>query len=233
MSKISKMILTAITLAAFPLLPVVVHAQASVQPSLEQPINSEISDPLFFGRAQNLARQTTIKINGGLSKYRPAPAAFGPAIQASHIKNENGSITFTIYGGALGYTVPTQETVVTVVPNNSVFVHYNGPIRVAGTKEFTQPQSPTTGIGGDTFLIRAQNLARQAAVEANDGLDDYRPETSMFGRAENSPYVKNADGSVTFTFTGSPPNTPVPAVKSVVTVTRNDIVTINYNGPIR
>lgn len=231
MFKLANIILTTTTLAALPLLPVVVRAQTPGSPSPQKPIRSEISDPLFLGRAQNLARQTAININGGLSNYRPAPAAFGPAIQSSHVNNEDGSITFTIYGGAKVTTVPTQETVITVAPNNSVVVNYNGPIRTTRVEE--PSQSPSAGIGGDTFLIRAQNLARQAAIEANGGLDGYRPEPSMFGRAENAPYVKNADGSVTFTFTGSPPNSSVPAVQSVVTVTRNDSVTVNYNGPVR
>ena len=231
--KLAKIILTASTIAALPLLPGIVCAQTTVSPAPQETIGPEISDPLLLGRAQNLARQAAIKANGGLSKYRPAPAAFGPAIQSPHVVNSDGSITFTIRGGAIGYKVPTQETVVTVAPNNSVLVRYNGPIRTGRIGEPTLPAAASTGIGGDTFLIRAQNLARQAAIEANKGLDNYRPEPSMFSRAENAPYVKNADGSVTFTFTGSPPNSSTPAIKSVVTVTQNDIVTVDYNGPIR
>lgn len=233
MIKLAKIVLAASTIAALPLLPGIARAQTPVPSNSQETIAPEISDPLLLGRAQNLARQAAIKANGGLSKYRPAPAAFGPAIQSPHVINTDGSITFVIRGGAVGYKVPTQETVVTVAPNNSVVVSYNGPIRTSKIGEPTLPTASSTGIGGDTFLIRAQNLARQAAIEANDGLDDYRPEPAMFGRVENAPYVKNADGSVTFTFTGSPPNASTPAIKSVVTVTQNDIVTVNYNGPIR
>lgn len=233
MFRLTKITLTTLVLAALPLLPDVGHAQTPISPSLEKTTNTEVKDPLFLGRAQNLARQAAINANGGLSKYRPAPAAFGPAIQSSHIKNDDGSITFTIYGGARVTTTPTQETVVTVAPNNSVFVRYNGPIRTAKTVEPALTQKTKVGIGGDTFLIRAQNLARQAAIKTNGGLGEYRPEPSMFGRVENAPYLKNADGSITFTFTGSSPNSSNPAIKSVVTVTQNNIVTVNYNGPVR
>ncbi|KAI9132327.1 hypothetical protein [Acaryochloris sp. CCMEE 5410] len=230
MKKLSKL-LTVTTLATLPLLPVVARAQPPVAATIKP--NYEIIDPLFLGRAQNLARQAAIKVNGGLSNYRPASAAFGPAIESPHIQNDNGTITFIIQGGAVGYAVPTQETVVTVAPNNSVVVDYNGPIRAANIGEPVPQKSPESGIGGDTFLIRAQNLARQTAVELNGGLEDYRPESSMFGRTENTPYAKNADGSVTFTFTGSPPDASTPAVQSIITVTRNNTVTVNYNGPIQ
>lgn len=231
MSKLSKFILSAMILAAVPLMPEMVRAQMTISPSPLKPVRS-ITDPLFLGRAQNLARQAAVKINGGLDEYRPVPSMFGRAEDAPYVKNRDGSVTFIIRGGKVGFTVPTQETIVTVAPNNSVFVSYNGPLRTSRVGGPTLP-TESAGIGGDTFLVRAQNLARQAAVEVNGGLDVYRPEPSMFGQVENAPYVKNPNGSVTFTFTGSPPEASAPAVKSVVTVTRNDIVTVNYNGPIR
>lgn len=85
----------------------------------------------------------------------------------------------------------------------------------------------------DFFLSRAKNLARQAAINANGGLAQYRPETSMFGPAAGTPHQKNQDGSITFRFQGGVPGYRNPTVESVVTVTQNSTVTVTYNGPIR
>jgi len=89
---------------------------------------------------------------------------------------------------------------------------------------------------GRTPLInlgRAENLARQAAEEANGGLKHYRAENSMYGPAERSPHTYDGHGSWTFTFKGHSPDSATPTVKSVVTVSRTSIVHIDYNGPIR
>ncbi|MBW4591032.1 hypothetical protein G7B40_008440 [Aetokthonos hydrillicola Thurmond2011] len=82
-------------------------------------------------------------------------------------------------------------------------------------------------------LNRAENLARQAAEQANGGLQHYRAQNSMYGPAEDSPYNYNGDGSWTFTFKGHSPDSDTPTVESVVTVSRTRIVRIDYNGPIR
>ncbi|WP_235110666.1 hypothetical protein [Acaryochloris sp. 'Moss Beach'] len=76
-------------------------------------------------------------------------------------------------------------------------------------------------------------MARQAAINANGGLAQYRPETSMFGPAAGTPHQKNQDGSITFRFQGGVPGYRNPTVESVVTVTQNSTVTVTYNGPIR
>lgn len=82
-------------------------------------------------------------------------------------------------------------------------------------------------------LARAKNLARQAAEEANGGLIEYRAEPAMHGPARQAPYVENADGSWTFTFEGRRPGSQTYTIESVVTVTPDGEVAIEYNGPIR
>jgi hypothetical protein len=83
-------------------------------------------------------------------------------------------------------------------------------------------------------LNRAKNLARQAAERVNGGLSVYQAESSMHGPSEESPFVDNGDGTITFTFTGGRPGFTTPTIESVVTVDTNDwIVNVDYNGPIR
>lgn len=86
---------------------------------------------------------------------------------------------------------------------------------------------------GRTTLQRAQNLARQAAERANGGLTKYRADAAMYGWANQSPFVTNADGSMTFSFVGGKP-TAQPSIQSVVTVSQDaQVVSVDYNGPIR
>ncbi|MDX2230843.1 MAG: hypothetical protein NW220_14475 [Leptolyngbyaceae cyanobacterium bins.349] len=83
-----------------------------------------------LGRAKNLARQAAEAANGGLGGYRAEAAMHGPVSAAPCVDNGNGSWTFTVKGGAPGFTTPTQETVVTVDSNGwTVKVDYNGPVR--------------------------------------------------------------------------------------------------------
>lgn len=93
--------------------------------------------------------------------------------------------------------------------------------------------TPTSIADQDAFLSKARNIARQSAIKANGGLDRYRPETSMFGPAAKSPYVKNADGSLTFTFKGGAPGSTTMTIESVVTVSSTGSANIQYNGPVR
>jgi len=82
-------------------------------------------------------------------------------------------------------------------------------------------------------LNRAKNLARQAAEQQNGGLGQYRAEAAMHGPAAGTPHEFNADGSITFTFTGGFPGSTTPTVESIVTVDPTDwVVTIDCNGPI-
>jgi len=82
-------------------------------------------------------------------------------------------------------------------------------------------------------LNRAKNIARQAAERANGGLGNYRAELSMHGPASKSAYVDNGNGSWTFTFKGSRPGETIPSYESVVTVSTQGQVTIDYNGAVR
>ncbi len=82
-------------------------------------------------------------------------------------------------------------------------------------------------------FFRAQNLARQAAEKANGGLGRYRAESSMYGPATKAPFVDNGNGTWTFTFKGHAPGSDVDTYESVVTVSKDGNVTIDYNGEVR
>jgi hypothetical protein len=98
----------------------------------------------------------------------------------------------------------------------------------------TQVEPDTTVIlTNNVDLERAKNLARQAAETTNGGLGEYRAESSMHGPASESPHVDNSNGSWTFTFKGHKPDSTTPTVESVVTVSKDGNVTVDYNGPIR
>lgn len=83
-----------------------------------------------LGRAKNLARQAAEAANGGLGVYRAEAAFHGRVSDAPCVDNGNNTWTFTVKGGAPGFTTPTQETVVTVDGNTwTVKVDYNGAVR--------------------------------------------------------------------------------------------------------
>ena len=88
-------------------------------------------------------------------------------------------------------------------------------------------------IDNNLELNRAKNLARQAAEVANGGLGNYRAETAMHGAAKESPFVDNGNGTWTFTFKGQKPGASVYTVETVVTVSQDGTVRVDYNGPIR
>ncbi|XZN90731.1 MAG: hypothetical protein ACM65M_24430 [Microcoleus sp.] len=90
-----------------------------------------------------------------------------------------------------------------------------------------------TVVSNNIELNRAKNLARQAAEVANGGLGEYRAEPSMHGVSSEAPFVDNGDGTWTFSFKGSRPGSSVYRIESVVTVSRNGQVRIDYNGLIR
>ena len=90
-----------------------------------------------------------------------------------------------------------------------------------------------TVISNNIELNRAKNLARQAAENANGGLGEYRAEAAMHGASAQSPFVENGDGTWTFTFQGYKPGASVYTVETVVTVSQNGRITVDYNGRIR
>ena len=98
------------------------------------------------------------------------------------------------------------------------------------------PEYETDGarvINNNIELNRAKNLARQAAERANGGLGKYRAEASMHGTSKESPFVDNGDGTWTFTFKGNKPGSSVYTVETVVTVSQDGRVRVDYNGQIR
>jgi hypothetical protein len=108
--------------------PAIATAPVFAQP-LPAAGDQALAADLFLARAKNLARQTAIQTNGGLSQYRPDPLMFGPASQAPHKKNADGSITFKFWGGIPGTQAQSLESEITVAQNNTVTINYNGPVR--------------------------------------------------------------------------------------------------------
>ena len=111
-------------------------------------------------------------------------------------------------------------------------------VGVSPTLSNANPSPPgefdeTTIVSNNIELNRAKNLARQAAESANGGLGQYRAEASMHGVSSESPFVDNNDGTWTFSFKGTRPGSSVYRIESVVTVSRNGTVRIDYNGLIR
>lgn len=104
---------------------------------------------------------------------------------------------------------------------------------VAQTSPSSSSSSPETDVRYYIDLNRAKNLARQTAERINGGLGEYRAESSMHGLAQESPYTRNEDGTVTFTFRGYSPGSTMFSVETSITVNQsNGMVTINYNRPI-
>jgi hypothetical protein len=188
-------------------------------------------DVYFINRAKNLARQAAISANGGLIKYRPEPAMFGPALQTTFTRNANGSITFSFKGGLPDAPTSTLETVATVSSDGKVNLDYNGAIRGRATSATPSPM--LSWMDQDAFFSKARNLARQAAIKENGGLARYRPEAAMFGPSAKTPAVSNANGSITFTFKGGMPGETALTTESVVTVEPSGAVKVQYNGPLR
>ena len=200
------------------------------------PAAGDASNNLYFlTRAKNLARQAAIAQNGGLEFYRPETSMYGPALQSPHTRNEDGSVTFRIRGGAPGALQLNQETEVLVSKNVQVSVVYNGPARntaIGGAELEDRNSFARAAIDEDNFIARARNLARQAGISANGGLREYRPEAAMFGPTSGTPVTQNADGSVTFVFKGGAPLSQVPTQETSVTVTKAGQVSVNYNRPL-
>lgn len=209
--------------------------------SLQSPAWSQSSvgiEGIELIRAKNLARRVIENLNGGIEAYRAEPSMHGSACQAPYVTNEDGSWTFTFKGSFPGSNIYSIESVVTVTRDGSADVQYNGPVRSRAETDSIAPDTPSDEVlisqcTDHIVLLRAKNLARKAAETANGGLSRYRAEPSMHGLTRDAPYVDNGNGSWTFTFQGGAPGSEVYTIESVVTVTDEGVVTVEYNGPVR
>jgi hypothetical protein len=206
-------------------------------------LNKYRPDPIMYGPAvqtpykENPDGSVTFTFTGG------APGA-APSIETVATVRPDGLVTLD-YNGTIrsanpgGSPLPASGAppgTPTSQPSNPSAPNYavGGPTTPSPPSPVSQPTRPEVSWANeDSFLTRAQNLARQAAISANGGLAKYRPEAAMFGPAARSPHVKNPDGSLTFSFKGTVPGTEQPSIESVINVQRNGTVAVQYNGPIR
>lgn len=98
------------------------------------PVLAQSAVPYSAVRAINLARNTAIQLNGGLSSYRPAQCMFATASTGNPclLANDSNGYTFRFQGGGPGWQVlnqpPTRETEIQISPDGRsvVQVIYNG-----------------------------------------------------------------------------------------------------------
>ena len=98
------------------------------------PVLAQSAVPYSAVRAINLARNTAVQLNGGLSVYRPAQCMFQTARADNPclIANNSKGYTFRFLGGAPGWpannTRPTRETEIQISPDGRTVsqVIYNG-----------------------------------------------------------------------------------------------------------
>ena len=107
-----------------------IKAQTGANPATPAPINN----PLAIKRAFNLARDTGIKINGGLSNYRPARCMFDSTVNNRCLaKRDASGMVFHFPGGSPGWQEagrpPTIVTILRVAPDGRSVIQqiYNGP----------------------------------------------------------------------------------------------------------
>jgi hypothetical protein len=84
-------------------------------------------------------------------------------------------------------------------------------------------------------LLRAKNLARQAAEARNGGLSAYRAHPSMHAPVAEAPWVESGDGAVRFVFCGGAPAEVIAGSYSKLTevsVTVDGAATVVFNGPV-
>lgn len=90
--------------------------------------------PYSSVRAINLARNTAVQLNGGLSVYRPAQCMFETARAGNPclIASDSNGYTFRFLGGGPGWQAlnqpPTRETEIQISPDGRTVnqVIYNG-----------------------------------------------------------------------------------------------------------
>lgn len=210
---------------------------SAAQTEVSSPDSDNVTNQLYFlARAKNLARQAAIKANGGLEAYRPENSMYGPALEAPFERNSDGSVTFSFLGGAPGAQQFDKATTVNVTADSTINILFNGPVAPGvgtGKRYYAEDQSTLSILQEDSFLTRAQNLARQAGISENGGLSAYRPEAAMFGPADEAPHFENIDGSITFNFKGGAPLATSPTLETWVNVTPQGQTRIEYNGPVK
>ena len=87
-------------------------------------------------RARNLARNTVVQLNGGLSRYMPAGCMFsGGAAGPCLVQDDGQGFLFRFNGGAPGWQqlnlAPTISSEIRISPDGRSVVQliYNGPVR--------------------------------------------------------------------------------------------------------
>ena len=94
---------------------------------------SSANDPLAARRSINLARDTAIRLNGGLSVYRPASCMFAGATGNPCLSRENDDFVFNIPGGPPGWEqsgdAPSIQTILKIAADGRSVLNelYNGP----------------------------------------------------------------------------------------------------------
>ena len=103
------------------------------QTRAQMAIPASNNDPLAVKRGFNLARDTGIKMNGGLNQYRPARCMFDSAINNRCLAQHDASgMVFHFPGGSPGWEEtgkpPTVVTILQVAPDGRSVTQqiYNG-----------------------------------------------------------------------------------------------------------
>ena len=118
--------------AASLLVPVTPLAPAALQPAAAQE-----RVPASRVRAINFARTYAVRINGGLTVYRPAQCMFATAATTNPclVRDDENGVVFRFLGGPPGWEAKdlpaTRETEIRVSPDGRSLeeVIYNGPPR--------------------------------------------------------------------------------------------------------
>lgn len=186
----------------------------------------------------------TVTATGAVNlDYNGAPrTAIGGASlpgSPSGIANANGPVSIAVPAPTNSFpsssasppnASPSSSSPIPLSPSDGPLPGTITPTSTPGQGTSSGKPSTIAWVDQDAFVARARNLARQAAIKANGGLTAYRPEPSMYGPSTKSPFVKNADGSLTFSFQGGTPGAAL-TLMSVVIVNPDGTVKIQYNGP--
>lgn len=126
--------LTALGLAGLALSAAPAPAAPATAPAAAAAAAPVTDEPLNEVRALNLARNEAIRLNGGLSTYRPASCMFSTSARSNPclIRSDSKGFVYRFRGGAPGWEsqkiAPTTETEIRIAPDGRsvVKVLYNG-----------------------------------------------------------------------------------------------------------